>query len=182
MAIQLYKCINDEKKLKAISSETRLKILKLLAKKPMTLTELSETLELKKTTVLEHLQILMNSNLIVRENTDRKWKYYELSLDGKRILRELMPSDVLVSIFSLLVLFVLKTIIYFKEKTPQVKAVALRAISYETQSTGLSFSFLLTTLIILFAILTIFFVYFRLKLYFKIKKLKQIEKGETNEN
>ncbi len=49
------KLIIDRKALFALASETRIEILKKLDKRRMTLTELSESLNMSKTTVKEHL-------------------------------------------------------------------------------------------------------------------------------
>jgi len=73
----------DRETLKAVSSETRADILKILNKKDHTLSDISEKLKLSNPTVKEHLDILSRNQLIKKEDTDRKWKYYSLTSKGK---------------------------------------------------------------------------------------------------
>jgi DNA-binding transcriptional ArsR family regulator len=73
--------------LKTISADTRVEILKALEERPMTASELSRFLKKHVTTISEHLDLLKNSNLVERvERPGRKWVYYKLSKDGKKIL------------------------------------------------------------------------------------------------
>ena len=65
--------------LKAIVVESRLNILKLLSEKSYTLTDIANLLEIKPSTVKEHLDILVKAGLITKEETERKWKYYSLT-------------------------------------------------------------------------------------------------------
>ena len=80
------KIIIDRKTLFALASETRIEILKKLDERRMTLTELSESLNMSKTTVKEHLDKLVEAGLIKRIDEGRKWIYYELTEKGKKIL------------------------------------------------------------------------------------------------
>ncbi|MDD4878467.1 MAG: winged helix-turn-helix domain-containing protein [Candidatus Nanoarchaeia archaeon] len=73
--------------LKAIVVETRLNILKLLSEKSYTLTDIANLLEMKPSTVKEHLDILVKAGLIEKEETERKWKYYSLTFKGKMIAK-----------------------------------------------------------------------------------------------
>ena len=76
----------DKKALFALASETRIEILKKLDEKRMTLTELSEVLDISKASVKEHLDKLVEAGLIERIDEGRKWVYYELTEKGRRIL------------------------------------------------------------------------------------------------
>ena len=76
----------DKKALFALASETRIEILKKLDEKRMTLTELSEVLDISKASVKEHLDRLVEAGLIERIDEGRKWVYYELTDKGRRIL------------------------------------------------------------------------------------------------
>jgi DNA-binding transcriptional ArsR family regulator len=80
------KFLIDKETLKAIAVDTRLNILKILSKKRCTLTEISDMLGLGNSTVSEHLGHLAKAGLIEREETDRKWKYYSLTLKGRRFV------------------------------------------------------------------------------------------------
>lgn len=74
--------------LKTISVDTRVQILKLLEKRQMTASEISQALNKHVTTISEHLDILKNSNLVERvERPGRKWIYYRLTKDADKILR-----------------------------------------------------------------------------------------------
>lgn len=73
--------------LKAIVVESRLNILKLLSEKSYTLTDIANLLEMKPSTVKEHLDILVKAGLITKEETERKWKYYSLTFKGKMIAK-----------------------------------------------------------------------------------------------
>jgi len=73
----------DKETLKAISSETRSEILNLLNNKNYTLSDISDKLKLSNSTIKEHLDILNKNGLIIKEDTERKWKYYSLTAKGK---------------------------------------------------------------------------------------------------
>ncbi len=73
----------DRETLKAVSSDTRSDILKILNEKNYTLSDISGKLKLSNPTVKEHLDILSRNQLIKKEDTDRKWKYYSLTSKGK---------------------------------------------------------------------------------------------------
>lgn len=73
--------------LKTISVDSRARILKALENRPMTASELSRFLGKHVTTVAEHLNLLKTSNLIQRiERPGRKWIYYKLTKEGKKVL------------------------------------------------------------------------------------------------
>ncbi len=83
---------NDEFRLsrdliKTISADTRSDILKALDKRQMTASELSRYLNKHVTTVHEHLGVLSTTKLIEKiERPGRKWIYYKLSKDGRKVL------------------------------------------------------------------------------------------------
>ena len=76
----------DKETLKAIAVDTRLNILKILSKKKYTLTEIAGMLGLGSSTVSEHMEHLAKAGLVEKEQTDRKWKYYSLTLKGRRFV------------------------------------------------------------------------------------------------
>ncbi|UCG68319.1 MAG: winged helix-turn-helix transcriptional regulator [Thermoplasmata archaeon] len=75
----------DEQLLKALSSPTRIEILKNLHHRQMTLTDLSRIMKFAKSTVHEHLMRLLAAGLIHRI-TGRKWIYYRLSRKGNCVV------------------------------------------------------------------------------------------------
>lgn len=71
----------DRKVLFALASSTRIKILKKLRKRRMTLTEQSKELNISKTAVKEHLDKLVEAGLVEKADKGRKWIYYALLAD-----------------------------------------------------------------------------------------------------
>lgn len=69
-------------KAKALSSPTRVDILKLLKKQQHTLSEISRELKISKTNAKAHLAKLLAVGL-VGETSRSKWKYYSLSEEHK---------------------------------------------------------------------------------------------------
>jgi ArsR family transcriptional regulator len=63
---------------RAISDETRVRILKLLEYRELCVCQLTEILEMGQSTVSKHLGILRNTGL-VEARKDRTWSFYRLS-------------------------------------------------------------------------------------------------------
>jgi DNA-binding transcriptional ArsR family regulator len=80
------KLIIDKETLKAISVDSRLRLLKTLHIRKYTLSELANILKLSPSTLKEHLDILCAAKLIKKEDTNRKWKYYSLTFKGLNIV------------------------------------------------------------------------------------------------
>ncbi|MBP2172061.1 winged helix-turn-helix domain-containing protein [Methanococcus voltae] len=76
----------DKKVIKALSARSRIKILKKLNQKRYTVTELSKTLNLSKSTVHEHLSIMLDGGLVEKHDDGHKWIYYGMTSKGKLIL------------------------------------------------------------------------------------------------
>lgn len=72
----------DRTTIKALSAETRLRILKLLSEHRATGADISRLLGLSPSTVNEHLKKLEAAGLILRRETGHKWVYYEPSRKG----------------------------------------------------------------------------------------------------
>jgi len=81
------KIVIDRDTLKAIVVENRLTILKLLLDKKYTQSELADVLALSKPSVKEHLEILEHAKLIKKEETKRKWKYYDITVKGRFLVK-----------------------------------------------------------------------------------------------
>ena len=96
----------DRIKFKALSSETRVRILKALASRRKMPAELSRELGIAPSTVVEHLKIMEAAGLINRKETNSKWVYYELSSEGKDIIMPGIPAQIKIML-SLGVIFVL---------------------------------------------------------------------------
>lgn len=70
---------------KALSSDTRLHIIRLLRERNHNITELSKKLGLSAPTVKQHLEVLAGSNIVMVIDNNRKWKYYCLTRKGKNL-------------------------------------------------------------------------------------------------
>ena len=79
--------VMDRQSLRAITSETRQVILKLLAKRPYTASEMSKITGKHVTTMAEHIATLERSGLIYRKESSNKWKYYALTAKGESVVR-----------------------------------------------------------------------------------------------
>lgn len=76
----------DAEAFKALSSDTRLQILKALDARRLTVSELGRLLDLNKATVFEHLKQLSAAELVKKEDEGRKWVYYKLTWKGRNVL------------------------------------------------------------------------------------------------
>lgn len=79
----------------------RIRIMRALAQKRSTVTELSKRTGVSKSTVLKHLRVLGKHGLVLRNEEDRLWVYYDLTRAGRAVGR-LDPLRILV-LFSLAV-------------------------------------------------------------------------------
>ena len=86
----------DKKLIKALSVETRRDIIKMLARRPYTASELSKITNKHVTTISQHLGTLEQSGLIHRKESAHKWKYYELSDKGEKLFKTRYYSWVVV--------------------------------------------------------------------------------------
>jgi DNA-binding transcriptional ArsR family regulator len=80
----------DREAFKSLASDTRVSILKSLDMRRKMLTELSKELDMSPSTVKEHMDSLRKADLVVLKDDGHKWKYYELTRNGKNILH---PGD-----------------------------------------------------------------------------------------
>lgn len=76
----------DRATIKALSADTRLKILKLLSEHRATGADISKRLGLSPSTVNEHMKKLEASDLVLRKETGHKWVYYEPSGKGRALI------------------------------------------------------------------------------------------------
>lgn len=81
----------DRKTLKALGADTRIAILKHLAKRRMTQTELAEVLGIAVPSANEHLHSLQSAQLVSLVNEGHKWKYFEITPKGRAIVE---PTNV----------------------------------------------------------------------------------------
>ena len=76
----------DMKAFQTLASDTRIGIIKSLDQRRKTLTELSRAFGLSASTVKEHMDKLLEAELVRLVDDGHKWKYYELTRRGTRIL------------------------------------------------------------------------------------------------
>ena len=78
----------DRQTFKALAADSRVSLLKSLAKRRKTGAELAKEFSLSASTVKEHLDGLEKTSLVRRavDSADRKWKYYELTEKGRKIV------------------------------------------------------------------------------------------------
>ncbi|EHQ35152.1 winged helix-turn-helix domain-containing protein [Methanoplanus limicola] len=108
--------ILDSKKIGALSSSSRVQILKLLNMRNMTVTEIASTLNYSNSTVHQHLAQLVESGFVDKREDGHKWKYYSLSASGKAILNPAKKYNVFF-VLSSLILFtvsIFSIVIYIK--------------------------------------------------------------------
>jgi DNA-binding transcriptional ArsR family regulator len=80
---------------RALASHVRIDILKKLDEQRSTVSDLSRSLVMSKSTVHKHLEKLCEVGLVNKKEDERKWVYYEITGKGARILH---PENVQVSV------------------------------------------------------------------------------------
>jgi len=96
----------DKSTIRALASETRIDILKKIDSGSTTLRELADELNISKSTVHEHLTILVESGLVKKVNKDNKWVCYELTEKGTEILHPHKKTKIIVLLSSAIASFV----------------------------------------------------------------------------
>jgi len=81
---------------RALASETRTGIIKMLQERNYTLSEMSKKMELSAPTIKQHLSVLEKAELIEQVDEGRKWKYYCLTKKGKKIFKSEQPQNILI--------------------------------------------------------------------------------------
>ena len=153
----------DKKTFKTLASETRVNILKSLDRRRKTLSELSKELKLSVSTVKEHMDSLIDAELVKLKDDGHKWKYYELTRKGYRILH---PGEtkiwILLSVSALGVIYTFYDMFrkfnlgYFQ--TVRTYEMASRGVEAATESGSLTAQVPLihVTLLIVFSIVFLF--------------------------
>jgi DNA-binding transcriptional ArsR family regulator len=76
----------DREALKALSSETRVSILRLLERRRHTQTELAQALDIAVPTAKQHVEALQEAGMVEVHEEGRKWKYCGLTTKAKHLL------------------------------------------------------------------------------------------------
>ena len=80
------KIILDKKSFGALAVDSRVNILKALRERRKTLTELSGELKLSVSSTKEHLDKITDAGLARKVEEGHKWKYYELTRKGEKLV------------------------------------------------------------------------------------------------
>ena len=96
----------DRQTIKALSTDARQDIMKLLAKRPHTATEIAKLKGKHVTTITEHLDTLEKSGLVRKKDGTNKWVYYILTEKGEHLFKPQFYSWVVVFSLSVVFMFV----------------------------------------------------------------------------
>jgi len=117
----------DREALLLLSSETRMEILRSIADRRKTLSELSKEIGISKSSVKEHLEKLEKAGLIRRVDEGRKWIYYEITEEGAKIVRPEPERKVIVRFVVSMAMFisglVMLTLYYMESLRSRVQVV-----------------------------------------------------------
>ena len=101
----------DKSTIDTLSSETRLQILSSLQKRRKTNAELAKELSLAPPTVLHHLEVLKQANLVAPAENEHKWIYYDLTPFGRALLEPGKKIRVSILLSSALTIMVAVTVL-----------------------------------------------------------------------
>ena len=96
----------DKNTIKALGADARQDIMKMLAKRPYTASELAKITRKHVTTITEHLEVLEKSGLVKKKDSTNKWVYYTLSDKGEHLFKPQFYSWVIVFCLSVVFIFV----------------------------------------------------------------------------
>ncbi|MCD6398720.1 MAG: metalloregulator ArsR/SmtB family transcription factor [Candidatus Aenigmarchaeota archaeon] len=80
-----------KKTIKALASDTRLSILKILVKRRRIAADLAKDLNLAPSTINEHLKKLEESGLVEKKDSGHKWFYYDITKEGRDLVKPKAP-------------------------------------------------------------------------------------------
>ena len=129
---------------RALSSETRVQIIKLLGSRRHNLTEIANRLGMRLPTIKQHLGVLERAGLIEQLESARKWKYYSLTAKGNALAGKAEASILIVlalasiAIIGLLYEFSGKLAIFFSQGVMQPIAGILPQEAPKMMSAGIT--------------------------------------------
>lgn len=88
----------DSKTIKALSAETRIRILKILRGSRRIAADISKEIGLAPSTVNEHLKLMEEAGLVRKNETGHKWIYYEITEKGKNMITPKMPISIILTL------------------------------------------------------------------------------------
>jgi DNA-binding transcriptional ArsR family regulator/putative hemolysin len=106
--------------MKALSSETRTGVLKLLKDKRYTLTELAVKKGIAVSSMKQQMKLLEETGLVEIFDEGRKWKYYSLTTKGKKIMgcSEQKPLNIALVLGTTLIVAVFASMLFLAINTP----------------------------------------------------------------
>ena len=105
--------IVDLKTIKALAVNTRLKILEELSIKPRTLSDLASLIHLSNATIKEHLDAMIEADLVTKQSETHKFKYYSVTAKGSRIVNP-YGTRVRFVLFALLFTVIILSLIFVR--------------------------------------------------------------------
>lgn len=87
----------DRGTIRAISADTRLRILKRLSERRKMPSELSREVGVAPSTIVEHLRVLEGAALVSRQQAGKKWVYYSITEKGENIISPRIPVRILLT-------------------------------------------------------------------------------------
>lgn len=125
--------------IKALSSDTRLEMLKILAKRRRIAADLAKDLDLAPSTVNEHLKKLEESGLVKKKDSGHKWFYYEITDKGKNLVKPKNPMQFVIILslgFLTMIIAGLKSLPWRAAGAAQEATLTVARKSTETTTTG----------------------------------------------
>ncbi len=143
-----------KKSFDALSSDSRIRILKLLNERQMTLSELARKLHMSKSTVSQHIERLLEAELVVRKQRG-KWVYYALSDAGRKILSSrVLRVKIIISIGTVLILAGI-VLVYVHYRRMQLKVVP--SVKPPVAEISQNFNFVLGFAVLLIGLIVVIF-------------------------
>ncbi|MDP2795946.1 MAG: winged helix-turn-helix domain-containing protein [Methanoregula sp.] len=154
-----------------LASTKRIAILKNLAQKKMTISELSRDLHIAKSTVHEHLALMTDVGLVIPGPDDHRWKYYEITPKGSLLLEpDISMRFVLILSSSGFVIIAGSVAAFVVDSILQVSAVS----SFPFQGSGNTLMYTGIGMILLFIGLVILVQTFRIRAVFNLIEKKPV--------
>ncbi len=88
----------DSKTIKALSADTRIRILKILKENRRIAADIAKELGLAPSTVNEHLKMMEDAGLIRKNDTGHKWIYYDITEKGKTLITPKMRVSIILTL------------------------------------------------------------------------------------
>jgi DNA-binding transcriptional ArsR family regulator len=151
---------------RVLASETRVTILKKLAQRRMTISELSRELKIAKSTVHEHLALMTTAGLILPAPDEHQWKYYEITHKGESLLLPENSMTIIILLSSVGFLFMAGSLAAFVIawilRTPEAIQTPVHGAGYAGPATPDLYSIGIAILLLIAAVL-VFIRSFRLR-------------------